>query len=45
MDVVNAEQGLVAESAGACAVMALERVPSDIIRAGKNIHMRFFDHK
>ena len=30
MDVVNAEQAKLAEEAGACAVMALERVPSDI---------------
>jgi len=30
MDVVNAEQAKVAEQAGACAVMALERVPADI---------------
>src|SRR5437588_6701366 len=29
-DVVNAEQARVAEEAGACAVMALERVPADI---------------
>ena len=30
MDVTNVEQALIAEKAGACAVMALERVPSDI---------------
>jgi len=30
MDVTNAEQAAVAEDAGACAVMALERVPADI---------------
>src|SRR3989449_6089808 len=30
MDVVNAEQAKIAESAGAGAVMALERVPADI---------------
>ncbi len=30
MDVVNAEQAILAEQAGACAVMALERVPADI---------------
>ncbi len=30
MDVVNAEQARIAEEAGACAVMALERVPADI---------------
>lgn len=34
MDVVNAEQAKVAEAAGAVAVMALERVPSDIRKAG-----------
>jgi len=34
MDVTNAEQALIAEKAGAVAVMALERVPSDIRRDG-----------
>eukprot|EP00730_Choanoeca_flexa_P010101 TRINITY_DN153_c0_g1_i1.p1 TRINITY_DN153_c0_g1~~TRINITY_DN153_c0_g1_i1.p1 ORF type:complete len:305 (+),score=90.21 TRINITY_DN153_c0_g1_i1:110-1024(+) len=34
MDVVNAEQARIAEEAGACAVMALERVPADIRRDG-----------
>lgn len=34
MDVVNAEQARIAEQAGAVAVMALERVPSDIRAAG-----------
>ena len=34
MDVVNAEQAKVAEAAGAVAVMALERVPADIRKAG-----------
>ena len=34
MDVVDAEQAKVAEDAGAVAVMALERVPSDIRRDG-----------
>lgn len=34
MDVVTPEQAKVAEAAGACAVMALERVPSDIRAAG-----------
>jgi len=34
MDVVTAEQAKIAEDAGACAVMALERVPSDIRVAG-----------
>jgi pyridoxal 5'-phosphate synthase pdxS subunit len=36
MDVVDAEQARVAEDAGACAVMALERVPADI-RAGGGV--------
>ena len=30
MDVVSAEQAIIAEKAGACAVMALERIPADI---------------
>jgi pyridoxal 5'-phosphate synthase pdxS subunit len=34
MDVVTAEHARIAEEAGACAVMALERVPSDIRAAG-----------
>ena len=34
MDVVNAEQAIIAEEAGATAVMALERVPADIRRDG-----------
>jgi pyridoxal 5'-phosphate synthase pdxS subunit len=34
MDVVTPEQARIAEDAGACAVMALERVPSDIRRDG-----------
>lgn len=34
MDVTNAEQAKIAEEAGACSVMALERVPSDIRRDG-----------
>jgi len=34
MDVINAEQAKIAEDAGACSVMALERVPSDIRAAG-----------
>ncbi len=34
MDVTNAEQAGIAEQAGACAVMALERVPSDIRKEG-----------
>ena len=34
MDVTTAEQARIAEDAGACAVMALERVPSDIRKQG-----------
>ena len=34
MDVTSAEQARVAEAAGACAVMALERVPADIRKDG-----------
>ncbi len=34
MDVVTADQAKIAEDAGACAVMALERVPSDIRKDG-----------
>jgi len=34
MDVTNADQARIAEKAGACAVMALERVPSDIRKEG-----------
>jgi pyridoxal 5'-phosphate synthase pdxS subunit len=34
MDVTNVEQARIAEDAGACAVMALERVPSDIRKEG-----------
>jgi len=34
MDVTNAEQALIAERAGAAAVMALERVPADIRKEG-----------
>jgi pyridoxal 5'-phosphate synthase pdxS subunit len=34
MDVTNAEQAKIAEKAGACAVMALERVPADIRKEG-----------
>jgi pyridoxal 5'-phosphate synthase pdxS subunit len=34
MDVVNAEQSVIAEEAGAVAVMALERVPADIRKQG-----------
>ncbi|MCC6294176.1 MAG: pyridoxal 5'-phosphate synthase lyase subunit PdxS [Bryobacterales bacterium] len=34
MDVTNAEQAVIAEKAGACAVMALVKVPSDIRKEG-----------
>src|SRR5262249_45439831 len=34
MDVVTPEEAKIAEEAGACAVMALERVPADIRRDG-----------
>jgi len=34
MDVTNAEQAKIAEDAGACAVMALERIPADIREDG-----------
>ena len=34
MDVINDEQARIAEGAGACAVMALERVPADIRKHG-----------
>jgi len=34
MDVTNVEEAKIAESAGACAVMALERIPSDIRKDG-----------
>ena len=34
MDVVNVEQAIIAEAAGAVAIMALERVPADIRAAG-----------
>ena len=34
MDVVNPEHAQIAESAGACAVMALERIPADIREDG-----------
>ncbi len=34
MDVTNVEQAKIAEKAGACSVMALERVPSDIRKEG-----------
>lgn len=34
MDVTNAAEAIIAEKAGACAAMALERVPADIRKAG-----------
>ena len=34
MDVMNPEQAIIAEKAGACAVMALERIPADIRAMG-----------
>jgi pyridoxal 5'-phosphate synthase pdxS subunit len=34
MDVVNPEQAKIAEEAGACAVMALERIPAEIRKMG-----------
>ncbi len=43
MDVVNAEQASIAEEAGACAVMALERVPADIRRDGGVARMASID--
>ena len=40
MDVVNVEQARIAEAAGACAVMALERVPADIRAQGTCFYSR-----
>ena len=34
MDVTNSDQAKIAEDAGACAVMALERIPADIRKDG-----------
>ena len=34
LDVVDADQARIAEDAGACAVMALERIPAEIRKAG-----------
>jgi len=39
MDVVSAEHARIAEEAGACAVMALERVPADIRAQGGVVRM------
>lgn len=41
MDVINAEQARIAEEAGACAVMALERVPADIRKNGKLFFLEY----
>lgn len=43
MDVTNVEQAKIAEDAGACAVMALERVPSDIRKDGGVARMARID--
>src|SRR6266480_3134293 len=43
MDVTNAEQALIAEEAGAVAVMALERVPADIRAAGGEAVRRIWE--
>lgn len=39
MDVVTAEQAIIAEKAGACAVMALEQIPADMRKSGKVCRM------
>jgi len=39
MDVVTPEHAKIAEDAGACAVMALERVPADIRAQGGVAHV------
>lgn len=39
MDVVNETQAKIAEESGACAVMALEKVPHDIRMQGIYIHV------
>lgn len=39
MDVVNVEQAVLAEKAGACAVMALERIPADMRKSGQVCRM------
>ena len=44
MDVTNAEQARIAEKAGASAVMALERVPSDIRKEGGVARMAHDPH-
>ncbi|CDA72986.1 pyridoxal biosynthesis lyase PdxS [Ruminococcus sp. CAG:579] len=40
MDVTTPEQAKIAEAAGACAVMALERIPADIRAAYTSRHSR-----
>ena len=39
MDVTTPEQAVIAEEAGACAVMALERIPADIRAAYENMYL------
>ncbi|CAK9438590.1 uncharacterized protein LODBEIA_P28140 [Lodderomyces beijingensis] len=39
MDVVNAEQALIAERAGACSVMALERIPAEMRKSNQVCRM------
>lgn len=39
MDVVTPEQAIIAERAGACAVMALERIPADMRKSGQVCRM------
>lgn len=39
MDVVTAEQAKIAERAGACAVMALEKIPADMRKSGQVCRM------
>lgn len=39
MDVVNADQARIAERAGACAVMALEKIPADMRKSGQVCRM------
>lgn len=39
MDVVNSEQAKLAEQAGACVVMALERIPADMRKSGQVCRM------
>ena len=41
MDVTNPEQARIAEAAGACAVMALEKIPADIRAAGGCINTEY----